>query len=409
MGDILRFSKRVSSELPILVLTGWPGNGKSRLIEKVTSQRRDLSFGLIDSGVISLPGAGCPSCAAREVISKHIQGFLKGGNVQYVILALPLWCDLDSVLSIFDPENEFFPPEIRGRAYIDAVVTLVDVPFLYREYLKAPEDEERPTEDFESLIENLEKCDVLAFTNGDAETPDEKKELVIRTLQPAARVVYPDSSKFSSLEVIGLRLFHFKQTPRNSGINRALMRQREKFREDYSTASHFQSFVYRRRRPFHPERLWSLLCDWPASVLRSWGSLWIATRDEYSVALSQSGPLFFNLKPEGAWLASLTPEELSWARESNEDLFLFWDENLGDKYTEIVFLPYGHDLSDLVSRLDSCLLTDLEMRLDWTKFPDPIPRWSEVDTEELPTAPVGRRPTMKLIQLNESPVLTHEY
>ena len=49
------------------------------------------------------------------------------------------------------------------------------------------------------------------------------------------------------------------------------------------------SFVYRARRPFHPERFMAALCtEWPG-VLRSKGFFWLATRMEWAGNYSQAG------------------------------------------------------------------------------------------------------------------------
>ena len=115
------------------------------------------------------------------------------------------------------------------------------------------------------------------------------------------------------------------------------------------------SFVYERRRPFHPERIHDLFGDLPASVVRSKGVFWVAGRDEEALLVSQAGP---NARVEvlGPRLASLPEIERDLYRSNRPDVE--WDDEHGDRRTELVFI--GQDIDDeaLVARLDDCLVTD---------------------------------------------------
>ncbi|KHF35233.1 putative metal chaperone YciC [Paenibacillus sp. P1XP2] len=50
------------------------------------------------------------------------------------------------------------------------------------------------------------------------------------------------------------------------------------------------SFVYRKRAPFHPERLAAMMADWPAEVVRAKGLVWLAVKDDVAASFSQAGP-----------------------------------------------------------------------------------------------------------------------
>ncbi len=50
------------------------------------------------------------------------------------------------------------------------------------------------------------------------------------------------------------------------------------------------SFVYRSRKPMHPERLWNYINnEWDASIIRSKGLFWLASRPESALVWSQAG------------------------------------------------------------------------------------------------------------------------
>jgi G3E family GTPase len=117
------------------------------------------------------------------------------------------------------------------------------------------------------------------------------------------------------------------------------------------------SFVYNRRRPFHPERIHELFGDLSAPVVRSKGVFWVAGRDEEALLVSQAGP---NARVEvlGPWLASLPEIERDLYRSNRPDVE--WDDEHGDRRTELVFIGQDIDADALVARLDDCLVTDEE-------------------------------------------------
>lgn len=131
------------------------------------------------------------------------------------------------------------------------------------------------------------------------------------------------------------------------------------------------SFVYRGRRPFHPQRLWDFIntelsvasdssddddgiaadnntpasttpplstpfrratsAPAPPCILRSKGFFWLATRPMETLVWSQAGGLF-QMSPGGAWWAD-TPQTL-WPTEdgAREDIMgADWDSVTGDR------------------------------------------------------------------------------
>ncbi|PHQ44708.1 cobalamin biosynthesis protein CobW, partial [Halorubrum sp. C3] len=117
------------------------------------------------------------------------------------------------------------------------------------------------------------------------------------------------------------------------------------------------SFTYRRRRPFHPERIAALLRDLPADVVRSKGTLWVAGTDQRQ-QVGQAGRSV-RVEALGPWIASLPSVERDMLRSNRPDLE--WDDDHGDRRTEFVVIGTGVDEAALVDRLDDALLTDAEL------------------------------------------------
>lgn len=160
------------------------------------------------------------------------------------------------------------------------------------------------------------------------------------------------------------------------------------------------SFVYRSRRPFHPERLADVLRLLPVvrgvpdpsgsqgrddlasdettrvfnSILRSKGFAWTADSNIKALYWSHAGSSF-EMQCLGRWWATLHRSQ--WPEENTEGILSDFDsvdhneskgDTVGDRRQEIVFIGPGLGAqtfqSAITEMLDSCLLTDEE----WETF-----------------------------------------
>jgi len=130
------------------------------------------------------------------------------------------------------------------------------------------------------------------------------------------------------------------------------------------------SFAFRSRRPLHPERFVSFLRDLPESVIRAKGLVWVAGRDDVALRYSGVGSNR-RVVVRGGWIAALPEERRETQRRMRPDLE--WDDEWGDRRTELVFIGRGTDEAPLRSALASCRLTDDELDADWDAFENPFP------------------------------------
>jgi len=145
--------------------------------------------------------------------------------------------------------------------------------------------------------------------------------------------------------------------------------------------------VFQARRPFHPERFAALLDEFPDNVVRSKGHFWLAGREESAIMLNVAGQSV-RVAPAGNWIATLPPEEREEQLESVPGLEETWDDEWGDRGTQLVLIGTEMDHDGLRSRLSECLLTDEEMDADWSEFEDRFPVFEppEDDAEEAAAA-----------------------
>jgi G3E family GTPase len=144
------------------------------------------------------------------------------------------------------------------------------------------------------------------------------------------------------------------------------------------------SFVYSRRRPFHPQRLKELVIRWmpvshnraldgtspaPANedspirtVLRSKGFVWLSHAHCTALYWSHAGQ-HFELRDEGEWWAAVPEEEWPTVAAQRATVLTDFDKQgpYGDRRQEIVFIGANMDEAAICAQLDSALLTDEEM------------------------------------------------
>ena len=284
----------------------------------------------------------------------------KNPEVQALWIELPEETDAFLLAQCFNPRG---PMPIEG-ARLSQVVTAFDAVEFWTKFTSNPQLSEEESDDLEAWVSRIEFCDTLLVRNLKTLSRIQQVQLIrtLRLLQTRAELLDPEESLPPILmSRLSLPVYSADETLKSSGWRSALDQD--------------GPYVFRARRPFHPGRLQRVLGRWPAGILRACGQLWLASRNQTAISLSLSGPSVLHLSPDGPWIATLPPEDQRMALEEHPDLGRFWDKTYGDRITEIAFIPDSKiDLEPFLSRLRDCLLTDLEMRSDWSKIPDPFPK-----------------------------------
>lgn len=141
------------------------------------------------------------------------------------------------------------------------------------------------------------------------------------------------------------------------------------------------TFVWRRRRPFHPERLYAALEDLTCVAARSRGRFWLADKPDVLLHWDAAGGALC-VESAGPWLASLP--DAAWdlvPPVRRAAAALDWHPEHGDRCQHLVFTSPGLDRDGLASLLESCLLTDAEYaagRTAWQQWPSAFDTLLEV-------------------------------
>lgn len=394
------------TKLPVTVLSGFLGSGKTTVLNHILSNRAGLRVAVIvnDMSEVNIDAAlvrggqaalsrteeqlvemtnGCICCTLREDLLREVASLARGGRFDYLLVESTGISEPMPVAETFTFEDEDGEC-LSDVAELDTMVTVVDAVNFLKDFGTDDDLVNRSqglnSEDHRNIVDLL--VDQIEFANvillnkcdGVAESDLLLAAGILRRLNPRAEIHRTEFGRINCDKILNTRKFQIDEASQHTDWLKQPRGQELSEVDEYGIGS----FVYRARRPFHPERLW-LTLDLEdsilAGVLRSKGFIWFASRHEFAYEWSQAG-VSVRLNPAGFWWDS-APEE-SWPEDepSIERIHSYYEGEYGDRRQELVFIGIDMDREAIHQSLNTCLLTDEEMELgpgSWAHFPDPLP------------------------------------
>ena len=384
--------------IPVLLLTGYLGSGKTTLVNKILSNRKGIRFAVIvndigevniDAGLIQKGGVvaqkddslvalqnGCICCTLKEDLIEQVFGLVRSRKFDYIVIEASGICEPEPIAQTICSIPSFGGAYTEyGICRLDCIVTVVDALRMKDEF-GCGESLERGNigeEDIERLvIQQIEFCNMILLNKASEVSPEELSRIkaIIRTLQPGAEIIECDYADIDLDRILNTGKFDFDKTSLAAGWIRGIESRPSAEAEAEAHGHHHHhhhdegeaeeygigTFVYYRRQAFDINKFdWFVAKKWPASVIRTKGICYFSDEKDMSYLFEQSGSQK-QLRQAGQWYASAPAEDLAQLMKSDPGFMRDWDEEYGDRMQKIVFIGKDMDRDRITRDLDECLV-----------------------------------------------------
>lgn len=403
-------------DVPVLLLTGYLGSGKTTLVNHILTNRKGIRFAVIvndlgevniDASLIQKGGVvdqkddslvalqnGCICCTLKTDLIDQIFELMKSEKFDYIVIEASGICEPEPIAQTVCSIPTF------GEAYrkygicrLDCIVTVVDALRFQSEFACGDSltKADIAEDDIENLIiQQVEFCNKILLNKASEVTPEELGRIrqIIKTIQPGAEIIECDYANIDLDQILNTRMFDFEKVATSAGWIRGIEgpveeeehhhhhdhehedeHEHHHDHHDHECGHHhhhhhdegeaeeygISTFVYYRRRAFDINKFdYFVAKHWPKSVIRAKGVCYFSDNRDMSYLFEQAGKQK-SIKEAGLWYATAPADELAELMKQEPGLMRDWDPEYGDRMQKIVFIGQKKDKEQIIKLLDDCL------------------------------------------------------
>lgn len=387
-------------EIPVLLLTGYLGSGKTTLVNRILSNTKGIKFAVIvndigevniDANLIEQGGVvgqkddslvalqnGCICCTLKLDLVQQLNDIVSMDKFDYIVIEASGICEPAPIAQTICAYPELYPQLAKnGIAKLDSIVTVVDALRLRDEFGGGNDllKENIGEDDLERLvIEQIEFCNTIIINKIAEVTPEElaKVKKIIRALQPKANILECNYADVDLDLIIGTGQFDFDEVATSASWIVELEGDHDEDEHHHhhhhdhpegieneesgeALEYNIQTFVYYRR----PAMDLGLFDDfvarrWPKNIIRCKGICYFNDEKNKCYVFEQAGKQV-QIRDAGQWYATMPADQLEQMKAQTPALRRDWDDTYGDRMQKLVFIGQNLDQEAITKELDACL------------------------------------------------------
>ena len=239
-----------TKEIPVLLLTGYLGSGKTTLVNHILANKQGIRFAVIvndigevnidadliqkggivgkkDESLVALQN-GCICCTLKTDLIEQIGEIMRMERFDYIVIEASGICEPEPIAQTICSIPRLGGMYTQyGICRLDCITTVVDALRLQDEFACGNDLTRKgiDEEDIENLIiQQIEFCNIILLNKAAEVKPEELERIkqIIRTLQPAAEIIECNYADVDLKKIIHTDLFDFERVATSAGWIRGI-------------------------------------------------------------------------------------------------------------------------------------------------------------------------------------------
>ncbi len=374
-------------EIPVLLLTGYLGSGKTTLVNRILKNERGIKFavivndigevnidedliaegGIVGSGDDSLVplSNGCICCTLKMDLVQQLSGIAQSRKFDYIVIEASGICEPAPIAQTISAYPQIYPQLSRtAKAKLDNIVTVVDALRMRDEFNKGNDllKDNIGEDDLESLvIQQVEFCNTILLNKASEVSKEdlEKVKDILRHLQPKADIIECDYGDVDLDLLLNTGKFDFDKVATSAAWIAAMEGDDDDDLENEESGEALEygieTFVWKDRRPLDLSKFDEWVAEkWPKTVIRCKGICYFEDEQQTCYVFEQAGRQI-GLRNAGQWYATMPKAQLEDFLKKNKAVADDWDEKYGDRMEKLVFIGQHMDRKAITEQLEQCV------------------------------------------------------